>query len=94
MRSLLLSLAILPALVVLPLSRTSLASEGFGSLTVQQVKAKLGQKNVYVFDNNDPDVFKDAHVPGAKWLSPSDYDPKALPADKTATLIFYCHNEH
>jgi hypothetical protein len=70
------------------------ASEAFGKLTVQEVKAKLGQKSVYIFDNNAPEVFKDAHVPSAKWLNPSDYDAKELPADKSATLIFYCHNEH
>ena len=67
---------------------------GFGSLTPQEVAAKLKQKNVYVFDNNDPAVYKDAHVPGARWLHPSEYDAKSLPADKNATLIFYCHNEH
>ena len=70
------------------------SGEGFGSLTPQEVAAKLKQKNVYVFDNNSPDVFKTAHLPGAKWLHPSEYDPKSLPADKNATLIFYCHNEH
>jgi len=70
------------------------ASEEFGSLTPQEVSAKLKQKNVYVFDNNDKDVFKAGHVPHAKWLHPSEYDAKELPADKTATLIFYCHNEH
>jgi len=69
-------------------------AEGFGSLTPQEVAAKLKQKNVYVFDNNDPEMFKGAHVPGAKWLHPSEYDPKSLPADKSATLIFYCMNEH
>jgi hypothetical protein len=66
---------------------------GFGSLTPQEVAAKLKQKNVYVFDNNAPEVYKDAHVPHAKWLHPSEYDAKELPADKSATLIFYCHNE-
>jgi hypothetical protein len=66
----------------------------FKALTPQEVNAKLKQKNFYVFDNNDPDMFKGGHVPGAKWLSPSDYDAKALPADKSATLVFYCHNEH
>lgn len=70
------------------------AEEGFGSLTPQQVSAKLKEKNVYVFDNNSPDVYKEAHLPKAKWLHPSEYDAKALPADKSATLIFYCHNEH
>ena len=72
----------------------ALAGEGFGEMTPQEVMAKLKQKNVYVFDNNAPEVFKDAHLPGAKWLHPSEYDPKSLPADKNATLIFYCHNEH
>ena len=70
------------------------SDEGFGSLTPQEVFAKLKQKNVYVYDNNAPEVFKDAHVPRAKWLHPSEYDAKELPADKSATLIFYCHNEH
>ena len=40
------------------------------------------------------DVFKAAHVPHAKWVHPSEYDAKELPADKNATPIFYCHNEH
>jgi hypothetical protein len=70
------------------------SNEGFGSLTPQEVFAKLKQKNVYVYDNNAPEVFKDAHVPHAKWLHPTEYDAKELPADKSATLIFYCHNEH
>lgn len=69
-------------------------NEGFGSLTPQEVAAKLKQKNVYVFDNNDPDVFKSGHVPHARWLHPSEYAANELPSDKNATLIFYCHNEH
>lgn len=69
-------------------------AENFGSLTPQDVKMKLGTKSFYVFDNNAAEQFKEAHIPGAKWLDPSDYDPKALPADKNATLVFYCHNEH
>lgn len=64
------------------------------AMTPQEVNAKLKQKNFYVIDNNDPEVFKAGHLPGAKWLSPSDYDAKALPTDKSATLVFYCHNEH
>jgi hypothetical protein len=70
------------------------ASEEFRKLSVQEVKAKVGHKNVYIFDNNDLEVFKNAHLPTAKWLSPSDYNPKALPADKNATLIFYCEDEN
>ena len=66
----------------------------FKALTPQEVNAKLKQKNFYVFDNNDIEVYKDAHLPGAKWLNPMDYDAKSLPADKRAALVFYCHNEH
>ncbi len=70
------------------------ANDNLPSLTPQEVKARLGGKNFFVFDNNAPEVFKDGHVPGARWLHPSEYDPKELPADKSATLVFYCHNEH
>jgi rhodanese-related sulfurtransferase len=69
-------------------------SEGFGSLTPHEVAAKLKEKNVYVFDNNHLDVFKAGHVPRAKWLNPSEYEAKELPANKNATLIFYCQHEY
>lgn len=70
------------------------ASEGFGSLKPAEVAARLQQKNVYVFDNNTVEMFKAGHVPHARWLHPSEYEAKELPADKSATLIFYCHDEH
>lgn len=85
--------AVFVALLAVPLVARA-ADADFGSLTPQEVAAKLKQKNVYVFDNNAPEVYKEAHLPHAKWLHPSEYDPKELPADKSATLIFYCHNEH
>jgi hypothetical protein len=83
--------------LLLPLLVASWAcadQDNFGKMTPQEVQAKLQQKNVYVFDNNAKESFQKSHVPGAKWLNPSDYDPKELPADKNATLIFYCQNEH
>lgn len=86
-------LALVAFLLLVPMVARGNA-EGFGSLTPQEVAAKLKQKNVYVFDNNDPDVFKASHLPHAKWLHPSEYAAKELPADKNATLIFYCHNEY
>ncbi|MDB4970340.1 MAG: Rhodanese domain protein [Myxococcales bacterium] len=70
------------------------AGEGFGEMTPQEVMSKLKQKNVYVFDNNAKERWEKSHVPGAKWVHPSEYDAKELPADKTATLIFYCANPH
>lgn len=68
-------------------------SEGFRSLTPQEVAARIKHKNVYVFDNDDPDEFKAGHLPHAKRLDPSAYEAKDLPANKNATLIFYCFDE-
>jgi rhodanese-related sulfurtransferase len=66
----------------------------FGELTVQEVAQRRSQPNVYVFDNNTPERFKRGHVPGAKWVSASRVSESDLPADKSATLIFYCANPH
>jgi hypothetical protein len=72
----------------------ALASDEFGSLTVQQVSARLKEKNFYVFDNNEQGRFQKSHVPGARWLNPYSVKASDLPADKAATLVFYCASEH
>lgn len=74
-------------------------AEAFGELTVDQVaqkmdEAKAGKAALYVYDNNDKDVFTKGHLPGAKWVKFNDVQASDLPADKDATLVFYCHNEH
>lgn len=91
MNTLTLRLALVSLLTFLPLAAYGNAPR-FKSLTPGEVAARLKQKNVYVFDNNDLDVFKAGHVPRAKWLRPSGYGPKELPADKSATLVFYCYD--
>jgi rhodanese-related sulfurtransferase len=70
------------------------AGDGFGELTVDQVQAKLKQKDVHVYDCNDRDSFVRGHVPGATYLDYPNATEKDFPADKKATLIFYCMNEH
>ena len=64
-------------------------------LTVDDVQARIAKKdgNTYVYDCNDAAMFKDAHVPGAKWVEHSTVPASELPADKSATLIFYCSHE-
>jgi hypothetical protein len=64
-------------------------------LTVDQVAAKIaaGDGKTFVYDNNSQDSWVDGHVPGAKWVDSEHVTAADLPADKTATLIFYCHNE-
>ena len=56
------------------------------SFTVAEVAAKLGQKNVYVYDVNSLTVYKNGHVPGARWAMYDRIDASVLPADKSATL--------
>ncbi len=73
---------------------TSSETDAFGKMTLQQVDGKLHDKNFYVFDNNTPDRYAEGHVPGAKWVDPSALAATDLPADKSATLVFYCANTH
>jgi rhodanese-related sulfurtransferase len=62
-------------------------------LSLEQVAAKLGQPGVYLFDANPKDFYSHGHLPGAQWVKFDEVDASVLPADKTATLIFYCANE-
>lgn len=66
----------------------------FGELSVDDVAKKTKGKAVYVFDCNPREEYKEGHVPGAKWVDFSNVTAAELPADKKATLIFYCENEH
>jgi hypothetical protein len=59
-------------------------------LTVAEVAARLGQPDFYVFDNNGAGRYRRSHVPTAKHLNAHLYEASELPADKTATLVFYC----
>jgi hypothetical protein len=67
--------------------------EPFGRFTVDQVERRLSQSDVHVFDGNPPEVYARNHVPGAMHLNTEDIKEGVLPADKNATLIFYCMNE-
>ncbi len=59
-------------------------------LTTSEVASRLGQPGFHVFDNNGHGRWKRGHVPGAKNLNAYSYDAGELPADKAATLVFYC----
>ena len=96
------SLMVLAALALAFASVPRLRAEGkeklpdpdpFGRFTVDQVERRLGQPNVYVFDDNSADVYAKNHVPGAVRMDAKGMKEGVLPADKNATLIFYCMNE-
>lgn len=65
------------------------------ALTVEQVATRIAAHDgkTFVYDDNPKDVYDAGHVPGAKWLDSDNVTAAALPADHSATLIFYCHSE-
>jgi 3-mercaptopyruvate sulfurtransferase SseA len=64
-------------------------------LTVDEVATRIAAHDgkTYVFDNNPKDRFEKSHVPGARWLDYDNVTAADLPADKGATLVFYCASE-
>lgn len=72
------------------------AAEELKSFTVDEVEQKIAASDgkFFVFDANDEEVFKQGHVPSAKWIPFSALTADMLPVDKAATLVFYCANEH
>jgi rhodanese-related sulfurtransferase len=79
-------------LLVFPLLAVAADKEPFGRMTVDEVSTHLGQAGFFVFDANSDQMYASGHVPGAKHVSYRTYPQKALPADRTSTLIFYCAN--
>ena len=59
-------------------------------LTVDEVATRLGEPGFHVIDNNGQGRWKRSHVPGAKNLNAHTFEASDLPADKAATLVFYC----
>ena len=95
-RRTLLGLVFLLFAAPLALAACSKPSPPLKELTVDEVQAKLAANDgkTYVYDCNDEGMFKAGHVPGAKWVEQSTVPANELPQDKTATLVFYCANEH
>jgi len=74
-------------------------AEQLAKLTVDELDAKKkdadsGRLALFVFDNNERPRFEKGHIPGAKWVKFDEVQAKDLPADKEATLVFYCANDH
>jgi rhodanese-related sulfurtransferase len=77
-----------------PADESSSEAVALKTLSVDEVAAKLKEPNTFVYDNNGADRYKKGHVPGATWIRPDEITAATLPKDKTATLVFYCANEH
>ena len=75
------------------------AHDAMGKMTVDELAAKMadaksGKLALFIYDNNHKERFDQSHIPGAKWLAFDKVSAADLPADKEATLVFYCANEH
>ena len=68
--------------------------EGLTSFTPEEVKKMVDAGTVHVYDVNGKETrAKYGVVPGAAILgSVDEWSLKRLPADKSATLVFYCAN--
>jgi rhodanese-related sulfurtransferase len=67
-----------------------------GTITTEDLKAKLDRKQVTVVETLAPERYREAHIPGALNLPPEqikDLAPKLLP-NKDAEIITYCTNAH
>jgi len=59
-------------------------------LSIAEVAVRLGQPGFHVFDNNGRSRWARGHVPTATNLNAHAYERGDLPADLSATLVFYC----
>jgi hypothetical protein len=71
-----------------------LRGEPFREASVDEVAALLGRPDVLVVDANATEVFEQAHLPGAVHVNAVRFTAAQLPADRGATLVFYCKNPH
>jgi hypothetical protein len=59
-------------------------------LTVAEVAARIGSAGFHVFDCNGAGRYGRSHVPTAMHVNPHSFPIEVLPADRHATLLFYC----
>jgi len=65
---------------------------GLKSISPAELRAQVEAKRVNVYDVNSAQSWRKAHVPGARHLDPATFSAADLPADRTASLVFYCGN--
>jgi len=57
-----------------------------------QLAQMLATSKVFIYDCNEPDMYAEAHVPGAVLTVYDEVTADKLPADHNATLVFYCYS--
>jgi uncharacterized protein YndB with AHSA1/START domain len=54
--------------------------------------AQLDQPDLFIFDSNRVTLWEQGHIPSATFVGQEDIAPERLPAQKQATLVFYCRD--
>lgn len=67
------------------------AADFFQTITMDEVARVMKRPGVALLDVNVPELWEKSHIPGAVHIEDADI-ARFLPADKKATLIFYCAN--
>ncbi|CAN5610711.1 hypothetical protein BH11MYX1_BH11MYX1_33960 [soil metagenome] len=64
-------------------------------LTIDEVATKLAAKDgkTFIYDANTKDSWVKGHVPSATWIDDEDVKVEQLAPDRSALLVFYCHDE-
>lgn len=65
---------------------------GLPTVSPRELEKLLRDGQATAIDVNSPASWAQAHVPGALSLDPATFAASDLPADRAATLIFYCSN--
>ena len=67
-----------------------------GTISTEDLKAKLGRKQITVVETLAPERYREAHLPGALNIPPermNELAPQLLP-NKDAEIVTYCTNTH
>ncbi len=67
-------------------------SDDLPAISLEKLVQGVKDKTLYVFDNNTREIFSKNHIPTATYMDVRKPDAKLLPANKDATLVFYCKN--
>jgi hypothetical protein len=66
------------------------SGDPFTLVGVEDVAKLLGSPNVAIVDANPQDVYREGHLPGARWYRSGPSLASVLPADRSARVVFYC----
>lgn len=67
--------------------------EPFALVSMDEVERMLGKPDVVVVDANPEDVYREHHLPGARWWRSRPL-AQLLPADRERRVVFYCASPH